>query len=270
MGMHILEGRDLRSDEGDIKRPLFPVVVDETFARLVFPNEDVIGRTFAQGPDGRAPPVYRIIGLATNAKYRSLRETPQPTIYSQPIWTDRAAGAFNLYVRTYGNPQSLISHVRESIRATDSHVPIIEITTLKKEEQNSVWQERMVLVMTGFFGIAGLVLASVGLYGTLTQFVVQHIRDIGIRMALGAQAGHIVRAICFSSMMSVLLGLCCGIAVSAAALRLIEGFLYGVPSLDPFSYTFTVGLILAATLLAALMPTLQAIRLDPASVLRTD
>jgi ABC-type antimicrobial peptide transport system permease subunit len=149
-------------------------------------------------------------------------------------------------------------------------VPIIEITTLKKEEQNSVWQERMVLVMTGFFGIAGLVLASVGLYGTLTQFVVQHIRDIGIRMALGAQAGHIVRAICFSSMMSVLLGLCCGIAVSAAALRLIEGFLYGVPSLDPFSYTFTVGLILAATLLAALMPTLQAIRLDPASVLRTD
>jgi ABC-type antimicrobial peptide transport system permease subunit len=89
----------------------------------------------------------------------------------------------------------LISHVREAIRAADSHVPIIEITTLKMEARNSVWQERMVLLMTAFFGIAGLILASVGLYGALAPFIVRHMRDTGIRMALGAQIQH-VRAVC--------------------------------------------------------------------------
>jgi predicted permease len=270
MGMHILEGRDLRPDEGKDERPPFPVVVDEQFAHMVFPNQDVIGRTFAQGISGSAPPVYHVVGLVTNAKYRSLRDTLSPTFYVQPIWTDRAVGVLNLYVRTSGDPHSLVTHIRQAIRATDSNVPIIEITTLKMEEQNSVWQERVLLIITIFFGIAGLVLANIGLYGLLAQYVVQQKRNIGIRMALGAQTSHIVGAVCFSSMMTVLIGLCCGVLLGRVALHFIDAFLYGVTSSDPISYVVSVALILSTTLLAALIPTLQAIRLHPASVLRTN
>jgi ABC-type antimicrobial peptide transport system permease subunit len=226
----------------------------------------VIGRTFGNG----GSPTYRIAGLVTTAKYRSLRETPPPTFYAHPIWGNPATGMLNLYVRSYGDPQSVISRVRESVQSADPNVPILEITTLKMEERNSVWQERMVTLMTAFFGIAGLTLASIGLYGTLAQFVAQHTRDIGIRMALGAQIGHIVRTVCLSAMWSVLVGLVVGVGVSAAALRLAEAFLYGLSPFDPFSYVLAIGLILAAALLAALVPISQAIKLEPASVLRAE
>jgi predicted lysophospholipase L1 biosynthesis ABC-type transport system permease subunit len=241
--------------------------VDETFARTFFAGQDVIGRTF--GNVG-APPTYRIVGLVTTAKYRSLREEPPPTFYAHPIWGNPAAGMLNLYVRTYGDPRSVISRVRKSVQIADPNVPIVEITTLEMEERNSVWQERVVMLMTAFFGIAGLTLAGIGLYGTLTQFVVQHIREIGIRMALGAQIRHIVRAVCLSSMWSVTVGLVLGLAVSAAALRFAGAFLYELSPFDPWSYILAIGLILTAALLAASLPVSQAIKLDPASVLRAE
>jgi predicted permease len=267
MGIRLLEGRDLRPDDGDVKKPPFSVVVDETFARTFFAGQDVIGRTF--GNVG-APPTYRIVGLVTTAKYRSLREEPPPTFYAHPIWGNPAAGMLNLYVRTYGDPRSVISRVRKSVQIADPNVPIVEITTLEMEERNSVWQERVVMLMTAFFGIAGLTLAGIGLYGTLTQFVVQHIREIGIRMALGAQIRHIVRAVCLSSMWSVTVGLVLGLAVSAAALRFAGAFLYELSPFDPWSYILAIGLILTAALLAASLPVSQAIKLDPASVLRAE
>jgi len=266
MGIHLLEGRDLRPDDGAVKEPPFSVVVDETFAHTFFAGRDVIGRTFGNG----GAPTYRIVGLVTTAKYRSLREAPPPTFYAHPIWGSPATSMLNLYVRTYGDPLSVISRVRESVQIADPNVPIVEITTLKMEEQDSVWQERLVMLMTAFFGVAGLALANIGLYGVLTQFVVRHTRDIGIRMALGAQARHIVRAVCLSSMLSVLAGLVVGIAVSAAALRLARAFLYGLSAFDLFSYVLAIGLILTAALLAALVPVSQATRLDPAATLRAE
>ena len=270
MGIQLIEGRDLRPDDGEMEQPPFPVVVDETFARTFFPGRDVIGHTFNQGPNGGVPATYRIVGLVATAKYRSLKEVPPPTFYSHPIWNSHVTGMLNFCVRTNGDPQSLIPQVRDRIRAVDPHVPIVEITTLKVEERNSVWQERMVVVMTGFFGIAGLLLAGVGLYGALTQFVVQQTRVIGICMALGAQVRHVVRAVCLAPIISVMVGLMAGFAVSVVVLRLTKAFLYGLSPFDPFSYLLAIGLILGVTLLAALMPLLRAVKLDSAAVLRSE
>ncbi len=269
MGIRLIEGRDLRFDDGDAKKP-FPVVVDESFAHTFFPGQDVIGRTFATGTDGRVPPDSRIVGLVSSAKYRSLREVPPSTLYAHPAWTNGLAGILNLYVRTYGEPQSVVSEVRQAVRATDPHVPIIEVTTMRAEVRNSLWQERLVLVMTTFFGTAGLLLASIGLYGALTQAVVQNTRDIGIRMALGARMRHIISAVCLPQLLVVLVAVLAGLTLSAALLRVTTALLYGLTPFDPISYFFALGLILTTALLAAFAPISYAVKVDPASVLRAE
>ncbi len=215
-------------------------------------------------------PDYRIVGLVSSAKYRSLREIPPPTFYSLPAWTNRVAGVLDLNVRTHGDPRSVVSEVRETLRKTDSRVPIIEATTLKDEVRNSLWQERLVLAMTVFFGIAGLLLAGIALYGALAQAVVQGMRDIGIRMALGARVRHVVTAIGLPQFTVIGIGVVCGSCVSAFALRLARSLLYNLSPVDPISYAVAIVLVLTAALLAAFPPVLRAIKIDPASVLRTE
>lgn len=273
MGIHLLEGRDLRFDDPGPTdtgpRHTSPVVVDQAFAHAFFPRQDVIGQTFSYSWDRGAKPDYRIVGLVTNAKYRSIREVPPPTFYSLPAWSVAdGEGIMDLNVRTYGDPRSVIGEVREALKRFDPHVPIIETATMKSAIQASLWQERLVLVMTAFFGVAALLLAGIGLYGTLTQAVTQRTREIGIRMALGAQLRHIITAVCTLQLWPVLIGAIAGIAVGSALTRLAASLLYGISPVDPLSYTIAIAFVLLTALLAALLPGLRAAKVEPASVLR--
>ncbi len=270
MAMRLMEGRNLRFSDGDGTKPPFAVVVDEAFAHAFFPGQDVIGRTFANGTDGRVPPAFRIVGLVSSAKYRSLREVPPPTFYSLPYWLSGTTGMLNLNVRAYGDPVSVVGEVRRAIKEMNSRVPIVEVTTMKQEVRNSLWQERLLLLMTVFFGAAGLLLASIGLYGALAQAVAQSKRDIGIRMALGARVRHIIKAVGWPQFVTVSVAAVCGFAVSSFALRLAGPFLYKVSRFDPISYGFAIVLIAVVALLAALAPILRATRIDPAAVLRSE
>ncbi len=265
MGMRLLEGRDLRFND---PQSISPVIVNEAFARAFFPGQDVIGRTFSYAWNRGAKPNYRIVGLVTNAKYRSLREVPPPTFYSLPAWSMSDNGTMALNVRTYGDPRSVIGEVRQALKRFDPHVPIIETATMKSAIQGSLWQERLVLVMTAFFGIAALLLAGIGLYGALMQAVMQRTREIGIRMALGAQIHHIITGICTSQLWPVLIGALAGLAASAALTRAAASLLYGISPLDPLSYALAIAFVLLVALLAAFLPSLRAVKVEPAVVLR--
>jgi putative ABC transport system permease protein len=267
MGMRLLEGRDLRFDDAAAKMP-YPIVVDQAFARAFFPHQDVIGRTIVTGTDGRKTPNCRIVGLVTSAKYRSLREVPPPTFYEMLQSSAYNPGVMNFNVRTYGHPRSIIPEVRQALSEVDPHVPITAISTMESEVHNSLWQERLVLIMTGFFGVVALVLAAIGLYGALSQAVAQRTVEIGIRMALGARVHHIVTSVCVPLLWPVIFGSLAGLAAGAALLRLAKALLYGLSPIDPLSYALATGFVLAAALLAALLPSLRAVKVEPASALR--
>jgi ABC-type antimicrobial peptide transport system permease subunit len=175
-----------------------------------------------------------------------------------------------LYVRTFGDPASTIRRVREELRRIDSSIPLTEVSTLDQDVENSLWQERLIAMLSGFFGIAALVLATVGLYSTMAYQVVQRTRELGLRIALGAQWRHILQAVCSRLAWTVALGISAGILALYLALGEIEHLLYGVRPLDPLSIAAAVVFTVICSALAAVIPSRRALELDPAQALRKE
>ena len=149
-----------------------------------------------------------------------------------------------------------------------SGVPLIEVMTLEQEVQNSLWQERLVAGLALFFSLTALLLAGIGLYGTLAYSVARRKREIGIRIAIGARVGHITKTVCGRMSWAVGVGLLAGWAISAGVLRFTQTFLYDVRVVDPLSFGLAAGAVLLCACLAALIPSWRAIRTDPATALR--
>ena len=191
LGIPLLRGRDL--EIGDLDKKPAHIVINRAFADFFFPHENEVGKAVVQGVDGTKPPTAVIVGLVGTAKYRSFRELDPPTYYS--VSDDARAGTF-LYVRTFGDPAQTIAAVRGVLRRLDPTVPLIEAFTLEQEVQSSLWQERMVAILSGFFGVVALLLSALGLYGTLAYSVARRSRELAIRIAVGAQVRDIVHTVC--------------------------------------------------------------------------
>jgi ABC-type antimicrobial peptide transport system permease subunit len=147
-------------------------------------------------------------------------------------------------------------------------MPLIEAFTLEEEVQTSLWQERIVSVLSAFFGVVALVLSALGLYATLAYSVERRRRDIGLRIALGAAARHIAGLIWAELRFSLPLGIIAGVCGSFVILRAAQALLFGIPAFDPISMVLACAILLAAAICAATMPALHAMRVDPAEVLR--
>ena len=268
MGMPLLAGRNLELSDQN-KQPL-PIVVNRAFADFFFPRQDPIGKLMCQSGDGGQPPRFVIVGLTVTAKYRSMREPDPPTYYTAIDPAPGYSGPLLLYVRTHGSPAGMVNAVRGVLSRLDPGVPLVEVFTLEQEIQTSLWQERLVALLAAFFGAVSVVLAGIGLYGTLTYTVAQRTHELGIRVAVGAQASHIVRTVCAPIVVAVISGLAAGALACAFLLRLTEGLLYEVRPADPISLAAAACFVLACAIMASALPAFRAARIDPSRALREE
>jgi predicted permease len=268
MGVRLIAGRDLQ--QGDNATKPTRIVVNRVLAEHFFPGQDSIGKGLVSSTDGTKPPDRVIVGVVNNAKYRSMREPEPPTIYG--LFDEQKGSDWQviLYVRTFGAPAAIANSVRETLRAIDASVPLTEVWTLDAEVRSSLWQERLVAILSGFFGVAAVLLAALGLYGALSLSVAQRRRELGIRVAIGARVRDVLRAVCSPMAVGVACGVGVGIAGAFGVLRVTRTLLYGVEPLDSVSIVGAVGVVVMCSMVAAAMPARRAARVDPAVALREE
>jgi predicted permease len=263
LGIPLLAGRGF--DPLDDQAKPTPVVINRALSDLLFPHSNPVGKQIVRGRDGSKPPDLQVVGLVETAKFRQMQEPAPPTFYY--LLTDDDY-QWVLYVRTEGNPLSAMRPIEDVIRKLGGGVPLVEASTLEQEVQNTLWQEKLVAALAAFFSFIALLLAGIGLYGTLAYSVSRRKRELGIRLAIGAQAGHIVRTVCGRMTWAVFVGLVSGLGLAAAALRLARGFLFEVDPLDKISFASAALAVLLCGGLAALIPSWRALRTDAAASLR--
>ncbi len=267
MKIRLLAGRDFRPDE------TFPgqtAIVDQTFADFFFKGEDVLGKSFETriGPASTRAQ-FTIVGLAANARYANLRETLLPVIYVPP--RSEPTPETTAVLRTVSpNPLALVPALREAISSAMPGLRLSGVHTQQEYIDNQTIRERLLAMLASFFAGVALLLAAVGLYGVLDYSVFQRRREIGIRMAVGARASHIVRGVTLGVIAWVLAGSTAGLALGLASTRFIESLLYQVKATDVSSLASPALALLTAALLAALPPVLRAIRIDPVQTLRSE
>jgi predicted permease len=261
IGMPIVQGRTFtRADGPDAPGVL---IVNETMARRYWPEGDALGATVRIGGTDR-----EIVGIARDARYYSLREDPRPFLYVPHAQSYQ--GSTTLHVRSAGEPGAVAALMMRELQALDPNVPLLAPASLENRITMALLPQRMGAALIGVFGALGLVLAAVGLYGILAYSVSQRTREIGVRLALGAHAGNVLRLVVRQGVGLLVLGLAVGLVLAFAATRLLAGFLLDVSPTDPVTF-LTVCLILGATaLLASYLPARRAARVDPMVALRAE
>jgi predicted permease len=262
-GTPIIRGREFT--EADNATAPHVAIINETFAKEIWPGQDPIGKLFRTKKDG--PPI-QVVGLTRTGKYLFLYEKPQLYAYF-PMAQSYNAGV-NLFVYTQDNPQLLLPAVREQIRQLDAGLPVFNVTTMDVQVQygKALFPARLGVMFVGTFGVLGLVLASVGVYGVVSYSVSQRTQEIGIRSALGAQRSHVLAMILKQGMSMALIGTAVGIVLSFLLFRGLSSFLYGVKSTDFVTLGAVSAILLGVAFAASYVPALRATRVDPVVALR--
>jgi predicted permease len=273
MGIRLLEGRDLTPTDavertpGVRTKPLLHAVVSEMFAQRFFPRTDPIGKRFGSGVEGTvAPAEYEIVGVVSDAKYRSLREPITPMIYTLETTFD----SFVLNVRTHLRPEAMIEPVRRASAELAPDRPFIEAHTLAAQVEEITAPERISAVVASLFGAIAALLVGVGTYGLLAYAVMQRRREIGIRMALGARPRHVARMIGGQTVVMATAGIVAGLGAALLAGRAVGALLYGVSPQDPVSLIAAVFLVVLTAALATMFPVMSATETEPADALRLE
>jgi putative ABC transport system permease protein len=264
LGIPLLRGRLLTPR--DTEKPPMVAVVDDAFAKRYFPNEDPIGHgiDIGNGSDG----FYEIVGVVGSVNYSGLDASPPPTMYV-PFKQD-LFGTMWVLVRSNGEPSLLAGAVRQTVREIDRRLPAYSITPLATVLTESVASRRFSMVLLGVFALLAIVLAAVGLYGVVAYTVSQRTREIGLRMAIGARPGDVVRMVVGGGMKLAVIGVVIGLAAAVGLARLVEKLLFGVTPSDPASYGATALILLAVAALASYVPARRAMRVDPLTALQAE
>ncbi|HLL77419.1 MAG TPA: ABC transporter permease [Pyrinomonadaceae bacterium] len=252
------------------------VVVDDDFVRRHFPGaplDAALGRRVRFG--GEEEPWREIVGVARHVRQGGLAEAGHPGIYHpwtqmKPRWQAEYVRALDWVVKTTGDPASLVAPIRREIQAVDAEQPLGNVRTLEELLARSLAPRRFSLLLVGVFAAVALVLGAVGLYGVLSYAVTQRTREIGVRVALGARRGDIIRLVIRHGMALALLGVALGLAAALAVTRLMSGMLFGVSATDPSTFALVSLLLLAVALLACYVPARRATKVDPMIALRAE
>jgi predicted permease len=265
-GMPLLAGRDFSvHDRMDTARV---AIVNEAFARAYCPQGAPIGCRFR---DSRPDPggKYEVVGMVKDARHGSLRTSPEPTIYEALTQEDRPS-AVTLHVRAFGNPALVGSRLREELRRIDATLPVHGIRTIGQQIDRSLRQDRMMATLSGFFALLALILTCIGLFGTVAYGVERRMREIGIRLALGARRAHVLRVVLGDTLMLIGLGAGTGVVLALASTRVLESLLFGISARDHSTVAAVVLVLLATGFLACYLPARRAAVLDPMVVLRRE
>nr|QEO73634.1 ABC transporter, permease component [uncultured bacterium] len=256
----LLKGREFGDGDGEESTPV--VILSQQAARRLFPGEDPLGRSISHELDlGRMATTRTVVGVVGDVLQAGLSSQEEPQIYVPH--RQAPFPAMSLVIRTQGDPLRLASAARNKIRELDKDLPLEEATTMDDVVAESVGQPRFYMGLVAGFAVLGLILAAVGIYGLLASEVAQRRREIGIRMALGAQAGSVAWMIVGQALALCALGLALGLGASLALRQLISGLLFGIESTDLLTYVLVSALLLAVALLASLIPARRATRVDP-------
>lgn len=242
-------------------------VISESLARRLWPADGLVkavGRAFREGDV--TGPLVTVVGIVSDVRPAAADRELPPQIYRP--YKQRPAGLMTLIVRTSGEPSSLAGAVRATVRRVDPNVPIPSVRTMRDIVSASVAPRGFQLLLTGLFALVAILLGAVGVYGVAGYAVASRTRDIGLRMALGATRGAVMRGVFSDGMRPVLIGLGVGIAAAVAAAHTLRSFLFGVAPADPVSLVGVALVLLITSGLACYLPARRAARLDPMIALR--
>ncbi|HZS04396.1 MAG TPA: ABC transporter permease [Blastocatellia bacterium] len=264
LGIPIVKGRAFT--EQDKRDGLQVVIVNETMARRFWPGEDPVGKRFTFGDPGPNAQWLTVVGVVRDTKRQGL-DTEVRMESFLPHAQDPVR-AMEVVVRTADNPLAMTRTVREAVWAMDRDLPLSEIQTVEQLFGERVAPRRFNLLLFGLFAGVALVLAVVGIYGVMSYAVAQRTHEIGIRMALGAQRGDVVKLVISQGMRMVVTGVVVGLAGAFALTRLMAGLLFGVSAADPLTFALIAVLLLLVALVACYLPARRATRVDPLVALR--
>jgi putative ABC transport system permease protein len=284
VGIPLLLGRDFRDEDnpaviydpperlpagpGEEKEPPGPrvAIVTESFARRFLAGGSPIGRRLSLTEEYEAGRAYEIVGVVKDARYFGLRQQPEPMVYL-PTWRGGLESK-SLCVRMTADTSGLVESVRKAVRQIDPAVPLLRTRTIEQQVDSDIVQERLIATLAGFFGALALLLASVGLYGVISYLVTRRTREIGIRLALGAPRGSVLRLVIGDAAVLVGVGAVIGIGGAIALSRLVRSLLYGISPQDPLTVAGSVGVLFLVATLAVLGPVQRALRTHPSEALR--
>ena len=261
----VLAGRVFSDEDGPNITKI--VVVNESFVRKFYGNpEQAIGRTFSErGSKGKEPRL--IVGVVKDAKHFSLHDQPAPIFYS-PIFQDEAPNAVAVYVRTMQAPEDAVSTVRTAVNSIDSKLVIDSLQSMQAQIDGTLTSERMLSFLASGFGIVALFVTAIGLYGVLAYSIAQRTREIGIRMALGATRGSVVKMVLREVLLLTGFSIAVAMPLSLVLGTLVKSQLFGVSNRDPATLLLVTLVMGTVALLAAWAPAHRATRVQPITALR--
>jgi predicted permease len=266
LGMPLVAGRDFRQSD-DMSAPRV-AVVNETFARVYFEGANPIGRQFYFSADEKKTPV-EIVGVARDSKYSDVREQKQRfvfTPYAQQY--NPGIGAMFYYVRTAQDPGSITSALRQSVHEADASLPVFRLMTMDRQIDEDMFSDRIVSLLSAFFGILATVLAAIGLYGLMSYTVTRRTREIGVRMALGAGRADVLGLVMREVAILAALGIAIAAPLTFPLENLAKSMLFGVAAHDSITLAAAAAVLAVTALAAGYIPAARAARIESLVALR--
>jgi putative ABC transport system permease protein len=266
LGIRLLRGRWFSAADTPESAPV--AVINETLARRIWPGEDPIGKRVKQGfPEGNG--LWReVIGVVGDIKLNGVDRATSMQTYV--LFSQTPGTALGLIVRTQGDPLAVVAPIEQAIHTADKELPVYAVWTMDQLLGNSLSERRLTLVLLASFAALALLLAAVGVYGVIAYTVRQRTRELGIRLALGAQAGAVLRLILREGLKLTLIGIALGLTAAFALTRWMESLLFGVRPTDPLTFGVIALVLLLVAICACWIPARRATQVDPLIALRSE
>ncbi len=265
MRIPLLSGREFNA--GDTATNTKVAIINEAMAKEFFAKRNPIGVHLAMGSGNDIKFDIEIVGVVKDAKESHVRDAERPYFYRPYSQFGKLSG-MSFYVRSQQDPLLMANALRETVRGADANLPVYDLKTVQRVVDEDLFAERVIAGLSAAFGGLAALLAALGIYGVLAYLVVQRTREIGIRVALGAAAGH-VRGLVFKEVgWMVVAGACVGLPLAYGLARLSESLLYGVHAGDVAVYAASLGVICLVAFVACYIPSRRATRIDPIVALR--
>jgi predicted permease len=266
MGIPLVRGRAFSASDTRGAAPV--VIVNEAFARAAWPGEDPIGQRFTAGNATRGSTAVTVVGVVGDVRHVSLDARPEPELYRPHAQTPM--GAVTMALRTSGDPLALAGLARQAVSAIDADVPISDVRSMDQVMSGSVARPRLIMSLLLVFAGVGVALGAVGVYGVIAYAVGERRREIGVRIALGAEPGRVAASVLAQGVRYAGAGVAIGLAGSLAVTRVMRTLVFGVSTTDPLTFGGLSVFLVAVAALASYLPARQAARTDPMVALRAD
>jgi predicted permease len=262
MQIPIVEGRDF--DERDTPKTKRVIVINQRMAEILWLNESAVGKKIFIGNDSKEP--LEVVGVVQTGKYRTLAEDPKPFYYySMDQLRPRTMA---LVMRSNVDPLSIVGAIRSEVQGIDRRVPLFAVKTMEQHKTYALWAPNMAATFSLAFGVVAILLSAVGLYSVMAYVVSQRTREVGIRMALGANRSDVMKMITRQGMKLAAVGVGIGFLLSLALAKLVSSLLIGISGYDVTTFVLVPALLVLVALVACYLPARRATKVDPLVALR--